>query len=79
MLLEWMMLRLLVQSRHQGLGGPVPPQQEVDITACCQGPGIRCPWPGSQMVLRVLGCPFCSLLPRLFAPGAEAAATFPVL
>ena len=68
MLLERMTLELLAQSQYRDVGGPGPPQQEVDVTPL-SGPGIRRPWPGSQMVWRVLGFPLsapsspgCSLL-----------------
>lgn len=53
-------------------------QQEVGITARCQGSVIMCLWPVSQVALRVLDRP--SVLSfRPLTPKAEAAATFPIL
>lgn len=62
------------------MGGPGPPQQGKQMSPPLSGPGIGCPWPGSQVVWRVLGFPLsCSLFPRLFTPDAEAAAPSPIL
>ena len=73
------MLGLLAQSQHRDVGGPGPPQQEVDVTSAVRACAL------ASLVwitdgLEGSGFPtFSSLLPRLFTPGAEAAATSPIL